>query len=115
MKKKMQKKILVIVTSIHPKLGTSSSSFIVHLYSAENKKYIGFQHSHVLVTILILMHYLTVVEYYWDSLVTIKELGFPGQTIKSVCNVGDLGRSMEGRAWWATVHGVANSRTQLSN
>ena len=83
-KKKMQKKMLVIVTSIHPRLGISSSSFIVHLYSVQNKKYIGFQHSHVLITILILMHYLTVLLYNWDSMVTIKELGFPGQTIKSL-------------------------------
>ena len=56
----------------------------------------------------------------------------------SACNVGDLGsipgsggspgegngtplqyscleNSMEGEAWWAAVHGVAKSRTRLSN
>ena len=67
-------------------------------------------------------------------------LGFPGGSeIKaSACNTGDLrsipgpGRSpgegngnplqyyclensMDGGAWWATVHGVANSRTRLSD
>ena len=67
-------------------------------------------------------------------------LGFPGGSeIKaSACNAGDLlsipgpGRSpgegngnplqyyclensMDGGAWWATVHGVANSRTRLSD
>ena len=67
-------------------------------------------------------------------------LGFPGgsDSQESVCNVGDpglipgLGRSpregngnphwysclenpMEGGAWWATVHGVAQSRTRLSD
>ena len=66
--------------------------------------------------------------------------GFPGGTeVKaSACNVGDLGsipgsgrspgeengnplqysyleNPMEGGACWATVHGVAKSRTQLSN
>ena len=57
---------------------------------------------------------------------------------ESACNVGDLGsilglgrspggghgnplqysgleNSMDRRAWWAIVHGVAKSRTQLSN
>ena len=67
-------------------------------------------------------------------------LGFPGgsDSKASVCNTGDsssipgLGRSpgegngnplqysclenpMDGEAWWATVHGVAKSWTQLSN
>ena len=67
-------------------------------------------------------------------------LGFPGGSDgkASVCNTGDpssipgLGRSpgegngnplqysclenpMDGGAWWATVHGVAKSWTQLSN
>ena len=66
--------------------------------------------------------------------------GFPcGQEGKaSACNVGDLGsipgsgrypgegnsnllqyscleNSLYGGAWWATVHGVAKSQTQLSN
>ena len=53
---------------------------------------------------------------------------------ESACNVGDLGsipglggslgeghsnslqlNSMDRGAWWATVHGIANSQTQLSN
>ena len=67
-------------------------------------------------------------------------MGFPGSSeVKaSACNVGDLssipgsGRSpgegngnplqysclensMDGRAWWATVHGVSESRTRLSD
>ena len=67
-------------------------------------------------------------------------LGFPGGSDGKVsaCNAGDqglipgLGRSpkegngnplqysclenpMDGRAWWATVHGVAKSRTRLSD
>ena len=67
-------------------------------------------------------------------------MGFPGgsEVIASACNVGDLGsipgsgRSPEGGngnplqysclenpmdegAWWASVHGVAKSRTQLSD
>ena len=60
------------------------------------------------------------------------------QTVESACNVGDpglipgLGRSfgegngnsfqysclensLDGRAWWATVHGVAKSQTRLSD
>ena len=66
--------------------------------------------------------------------------GFPGGSVvkESTCNVGDqgsilgLGRSpgegngnplqysclenpMDREAWWATVHGVAKSWTQLSN
>ena len=59
-------------------------------------------------------------------------------TVESACNVGDpglipgLGRSfgegngnsfqysclensLDGRAWWATVHGVARSQTRLSD
>ena len=65
--------------------------------------------------------------------------GFPGDSDgkKSTCNVGDLGsipglgrspggghgnplqyscmeNPMDREAWWATVHGVAKSRTQLS-
>ena len=72
--------------------------------------------------------------YYIDS------PGFPGgsEVKVSACNVGDLvsipglGRSpgegngnalqysclenpMDGGAWWAIVHGVAESQTQLSN
>ena len=68
------------------------------------------------------------------------ELGFPGgsESKESACNAGDpglipgLGRSpgegndnllqysclenpMDRGAWWATVHEVAKSRTQLSN
>ena len=67
-------------------------------------------------------------------------MGFPGslEVKASACNAGDpgsiprLGRSpgegngnplqysclenpMDGGAWWATVHGVAKSRTQLSD
>ena len=67
-------------------------------------------------------------------------LGFPGgsDSKASAHNVGDLGsilglgrspgegngnplqyscleNSMDGGAWWATVHGVAKSRTQLSD
>ena len=67
-------------------------------------------------------------------------LGFPGgsEVKASACNVGDLGsipglgrspgegdgnplqyscleNPMAGGAWWATVHGVAKSRTRLSN
>ena len=67
-------------------------------------------------------------------------LGFPGGSkVKvSACNAGDLGsipglgrapgegngnplqyscleNPMDGGAWWATVHGVAKSRTQLSD
>ena len=67
-------------------------------------------------------------------------MGFPGgsEVKASACNVGDLslipglGRSpgegtgnplqysclenpMDGEAWWATVHGVAKSQTQLSD
>ena len=67
-------------------------------------------------------------------------LGFPGSSeVKaSDCNAGDLGLNpglgrspaerngnplqysclenpMDGRAWWATVHGVAKSRTRLSD
>ena len=65
---------------------------------------------------------------------------FPGSSDGkvSVCNAGDLGsipgsgrspgvgsgnpvqyscleNSMDGEAWWATVHGVAKSQTRLSN
>ena len=64
---------------------------------------------------------------------------FGGSEVKaSACNVGDLGsipglgrspgegngnplqyscleNPMDGGAWWATVHGVAKSRTQLSD
>ena len=66
----------------------------------------------------------------WSSLVT--------QTVESACNVEDpvlipesrrspgegncnplqyscLENPMDGGAWWATVHGVAKSRTQLSD
>ena len=67
-------------------------------------------------------------------------MGFPGgsEVKASACNVGDLGsipgsgrspgggngypfqysyleNPMDGGAWWATVHGVAKSQTQLSN
>ena len=66
--------------------------------------------------------------------------GFPGgsQVKASACNAGDLGsipesgrspgegngtplqysrleNPMDGGAWWATVHGVAKSRTRLSD
>ena len=62
--------------------------------------------------------------------------GFPGGSVgkESACNVGDLGWEdsleegmathssilawripMDGGAWWATVHGVTKSQTQLSN
>ena len=67
-------------------------------------------------------------------------MGFPGgsEVKASACNAGDLGsipglgrspgegngnplqyscleNPMDGRAWWATVHGVTKSRTQLSD
>ena len=67
-------------------------------------------------------------------------MGFPGgsEVKASACNAGDLGlipglgispgegngnplqyscleNPMAGGAWWATVHGVAKSRTRLSN
>ena len=67
-------------------------------------------------------------------------VGFPGgsEVKASACNAGDLGsipgsgrspgegngnplqyscleNPMDGGAWWATVHGVAKSQTQLSN
>ena len=67
-------------------------------------------------------------------------MGFPGssEVEASACNEGDLGlipgsgrspgegngnplqcscleNPMDGGAWWATVHGVAKSRTRLSN
>ena len=67
-------------------------------------------------------------------------MGFPGgsDSKMSACSVGDPGsipgsgrspgegnsnpfqyscleNSMDGGAWWATVHGVAKSQTQLSN
>ena len=68
------------------------------------------------------------------------EQGFPGgsEVKVSACNMGDLGsipgsgrspgegngnplqyscleNPMDGGAWWATVHGVAKSRTRLSD
>ena len=71
---------------------------------------------------------------------TICLLGFPGgsEVKTSACNAGDLGsipgwgrspgegndnplqyscleNPMDGGTWWATVHGVAKSRTQLSD
>ena len=67
-------------------------------------------------------------------------MGFPGgsEVKASACNAGDLGfipglgrspgegngnplqyswleNPMDGGTWWATVHGVAKSRTRLSN
>ena len=67
-------------------------------------------------------------------------MGFPGgsEVKASACNAGDLGsiprsgrspgkgnsnplqyscleNPMDGGAWWATVHGVAKSRTRLSD
>ena len=67
-------------------------------------------------------------------------VGFPDNSVgkESVCNTGDLGsipesgrspgegngnlfqyscleNPMDGGAWWATVHGVTKSWTQLSN
>ena len=67
-------------------------------------------------------------------------MGFPGGSDRKVsaCNAGDLGsipgsgrspgegngnppqyscleNSMDGGAWWATVHGIAKSQTRLSN
>ena len=76
-----------------------------------------------------------------DRLPTSVFLGFPGDLDdkESVCRAGDLGSisglkrspggrhgnplqysylektSMDRGAWWATVHGVAKSQTQLSN
>ena len=74
-----------------------------------------------------------------DSMIT-TTLGFPGgsEVKASACNAGDLGsipgsgrspgegngnplqyscleNPMDGGAWWATVHGVAKSRTRLSD
>ena len=71
---------------------------------------------------------------------TSKKKGFPGgsEVKASACNAGDLGsipgsgrspgegngnplqyscleNPMDGGAWWATVHGVAKSRTRLSD
>ena len=66
------------------------------------------------------------------------QVGFPGSSDckESACDVGDpgsipgpgrslgegngyslqyMGNSMGGEAWWAIVHGVAKSRTRLSN
>ena len=64
------------------------------------------------------------------------ELGFPGgsESKECACNTGDPGlipglggslgeghgnslqlNSMDRGAWWATVHGVAKSRTRLSD
>ena len=77
----------------------------------------------------------------WDSLPTPILLGFPGGLVgkESACNAGDLasipglGRSagregmathssilawrnpMDKGAWWATLHGVSKSWTQLSD
>ena len=52
-------------------------------------------------------------------------MGFPGgsHSKESACNVGDLGliyilawrNPMDRGAWWATVHGVGKSWTQLSD
>ena len=75
-----------------------------------------------------------------DKLSTPVFLGFPGGSPvkESACNVGDLGlipglerspgegngyplqysrmeNSMDRGTWWATVHGVARSQTQLSD
>ena len=72
--------------------------------------------------------------------VLIKHLGFPGgsEVKASACNAGDLGlipglgrspgegngnplqyscleNPMDGGAWWATIHGVAKSRTRLTD
>ena len=81
------------------------------------------------------------IEWFTELKLTLSSLlGFPGgsEVKASACNVGDLdsipglGRSrgegngnplqysclvnpMDGGAWWATVHGVAKSRTRLSD
>ena len=72
----------------------------------------------------------------WDFYKSLKLEGFPGgsEGKASMCNAGDPGltpgpgrspgegnghplqyscleNSMDGRAWWATVHGVAKSQT----
>ena len=77
--------------------------------------------------------------YIWERCIFIW-LGFPGgsEVKASACNVGDLGsipgsgrspgegngnplqyscleNPIDGEAWWATVHGVAKSRTRLSD
>ena len=77
---------------------------------------------------------------FWSALlVSCNSLGFPGgsEVKASTCNVGDLGlipglgrspgegngnplqyscleNPMDGGAWWATILGVAKSRTRLS-
>ena len=75
-----------------------------------------------------------------DVRVPVQSLGFPGGSVgkASACNAGDLGsipgsgrspgegngnplqyscleNSMDGGAWWATVHGAANSRPWLND
>ena len=39
----------------------------------------------------------------------------PGEGNGSPCQYSCLENSMDRGAWWATVHGVSKSRTQLSN
>ena len=40
---------------------------------------------------------------------------FPGEGNNHPLQYSCLGNLMDRRAWWATVHGVAKSQTQLSN
>ena len=86
-------------------------------------------------TVVVILQYIQTTNHY---IIPLK--GFPGGSdgIESTCNVGDLGlipgsgispgegkgnpfqyscleNSMDGGAWWATVHGVAKSQTQLSD
>ena len=90
----------------------------------------GVEHSH--------FHCVIVVSAFFDSL--FKKMPFPGgsEVKASACNVGDLGlipglgrspgegngsplqhscleNTMDGRARWATVHGVAKSQTRLND
>ena len=56
-------------------------------------------------------------------IISVFEMGFPSglDGKASAHNAGDPGliscleNSMDGGAWWATVHGVAKSQTQLSD
>ena len=44
------------------------------------------------------------------------ELGrSPGEGNGNPLQYSCLGNPMDGRAWWATVHGISKSQTELSN
>ena len=40
---------------------------------------------------------------------------FPGERKGNPLQYSCLGSSMDGEAWWATVHGIAKTQTQLSD